>query len=83
MIPTAVRYALKQKPALPPFDINLNPYRAKRLWPPDFKKLSPKKQFNLERRYRRRSKQAWARPQWKKGVRLAQLGSIFCKNTLL
>ena len=58
------------------FTIETNPYRCKRTWPPDFSKLSQKHQFRLERRYRRRAKLKWARPNWTKGVRLAQWGSI-------
>lgn len=59
--------------------VDTNPYRAKRLWPPDFAKLSPKDQFKLERRYRRRSKLAWARPKWTKYTKIAQLSMISCK----
>jgi len=60
------------------YDINTNAFRAKRQWPPDFSKLSQKHQFRLERRYRRRSKLKWARPQWNKFVQLAQWGSVTC-----
>jgi len=77
MIPSPILQALQQKPA---FDIYSNPYRAKRLWPPDFSKLTPKHQFRLERRYKRRVKLKWARPRWTKAVKLAQLGSIVCEN---
>ncbi|OCL12123.1 hypothetical protein AOQ84DRAFT_373345 [Glonium stellatum] len=59
----------------PLFDFDANPYKAKRTWPPDFSKLSPKHQFRLERRYKRRAKLKWARPGWTKGVKLAQWGS--------
>ncbi|KAF2432049.1 hypothetical protein EJ08DRAFT_659399 [Tothia fuscella] len=60
------------------FDFENNPFRAKKEWPPDFSKLSPKHQFRFERRYRRRAKLAWARPGWKKGTKLVQYGlSIF------
>ncbi|GAB7350192.1 hypothetical protein MBLNU459_g0853t2 [Dothideomycetes sp. NU459] len=58
------------------FDINKNPFKAKRHWPPDFDQLSQKHQFRLERRYRRRAKLAWARPRWTKFVKLATWGSI-------
>ena len=61
-----------------PTYVDQNPYRAKRLWPPDFAKLSPKDQFKLERRYRRRSKLAWARPKWTKYTKIAQLSMISC-----
>ena len=62
----------------PLFDFDANPYKAKRIWPPDFSKLSPKHQFRLERRYKRRAKLKWARPRWTKGVKLAQWGSGIC-----
>lgn len=60
------------------FDVENNPYRAKKVWPPDFSKLSPKYQFKLERRYRRRTKLAWARPRWTKFTKLAQYGLSIC-----
>ncbi|KAF2151779.1 hypothetical protein K461DRAFT_294665 [Myriangium duriaei CBS 260.36] len=57
-------------------DAASNPYKAKRPWPPDFTKLSQKHQFQLERRYRRRSQMKWARPGWTKFTTLAQWGTI-------
>lgn len=59
-----------------PYTWETNPFRCKRTWPPDFTQLSQKHQFRLERRYRRRSQLKWARPNWTKGVKLAQWGSI-------
>ncbi|KAA6414612.1 MAG: hypothetical protein FRX48_01362 [Lasallia pustulata] len=56
-------------------DVDTNPYKAQRLWPPDFDKLHPKHQFRLERRYRRRAKLKWARPRWTKAVKLTQWGA--------
>ncbi|KAL7269605.1 hypothetical protein RUND412_007718 [Rhizina undulata] len=50
-------------------------YKAKKPWPPDFTLLSPRHQFRLERRYRRRAKLKWARPGLQKFVKLAQAGS--------
>jgi hypothetical protein len=64
----------------PLFDFDANPYKVKRIWPPDFSKLSPKHQFRLERRYKRRAKLKWARPRWTKGVKLAQWGSGICMS---
>jgi hypothetical protein len=55
-----------------------NQYKAQRLWPPDFTKISPKHQFRLERKYKRRAKLKWARPRWTKAVKLVQMGSILC-----
>lgn len=54
-------------------------YKPKKVWPPDFSKLSEKEQFRFERRYKRRVKLATARPRWDKYVRLAQLFSVTCK----
>jgi len=68
-----------QVPANPirfPYTWETNPYRCKRIWPPDFTKLSPKHQFRLERRYRRRQKLKWARPTWTNVTKIAQWSSI-------
>ncbi|KAF1350214.1 hypothetical protein BDV97DRAFT_398987 [Delphinella strobiligena] len=72
MLQTLIRRAAQEGPYKP----YLNPYKAKKLWPPDFTQLSQKHQFRLERRYRRRAKLAWARPRWTKIVKLATWGSI-------
>ncbi|EKG17943.1 hypothetical protein MPH_04800 [Macrophomina phaseolina MS6] len=76
MLRTLARRAAE--PPRPAFDIHNNPYKAKRLWPPDFSKLPPKHQFRLERKYRRRSQLKWARPRWNKFVKLAQWATISC-----
>ncbi|OMP84588.1 hypothetical protein BK809_0001691 [Diplodia seriata] len=74
MLRTLARRAAE--PVRPAFDINSNPYKAKRLWPPDFSKLPPKHQFRLERKFRRRSQLKWARPRWNKFVKLSQWATI-------
>ncbi|MCJ1311661.1 hypothetical protein MMC25_005334 [Agyrium rufum] len=51
-------------------------FKAQKPWPPDFSKLDPKYQFRLERRYKRRSQQAWARPKWNRGVKVVQWCTI-------
>ncbi|KAI0203214.1 hypothetical protein F4808DRAFT_55636 [Astrocystis sublimbata] len=51
-------------------------YKPKKVWPPDFTKLSEKEQFKFEKRYKRRVILATARPRWDKNVKLAQLVSI-------
>ncbi|EAW10537.1 uncharacterized protein ACLA_050090 [Aspergillus clavatus NRRL 1] len=51
-------------------------YKPKRQWPPDMSKLSPKHQFRLERKYRRRAALKYARPKWMKMTKLAQWGII-------
>ncbi|KAJ5297484.1 hypothetical protein N7508_007733 [Penicillium antarcticum] len=53
-------------------DIYYSPYQPKRQWPPDMSKLSPKHQFRLERKYRRRAALKYARPKFMKAVTLGQ-----------
>jgi hypothetical protein len=81
MFSTAIRRAAAPQKA-PVFNIHTNPYKAKKSWPPDFTKLSPKHQFRLERRYRRRAKLKWARPTWTKAMKLAQWGSVTCRASI-
>lgn len=60
----------------PPLTIYTNPYRPKKVWPPDYKQLSPQEQLRFEKKYKRRVVLACARPRWDKGVKLAQLVAI-------
>ncbi|KAB8239376.1 uncharacterized protein BDW43DRAFT_2890 [Aspergillus alliaceus] len=53
-----------------------SPYKPKRQWPPDMSKLSPKHQFRLERKYRRRAALKFARPKWVRATKLVQWGVI-------
>ncbi|KAI0900611.1 hypothetical protein F4806DRAFT_162482 [Annulohypoxylon nitens] len=55
---------------------NTGPYKLKKVWPPDFSKLSPKDQFRFERRYKRRLRLAAARPRWDKFIKLVQMFSM-------
>jgi hypothetical protein len=63
------------RPAAAPYNPALNPYRARHYWPPDLSKLSPKHQFRLERKYKRRcaQKSFVTRPRWQKGTMLANM----------
>jgi len=54
-------------------------YKAKRTWPPTFSDLSPKHQFQLEKRYRRRTVLKYARPTWMKWTKIAQWSAISCQ----
>ncbi|KAG8627284.1 hypothetical protein KVT40_004767 [Elsinoe batatas] len=74
MFPSTVKRFTTSTPRW--IDAFSNAYKAKRTWPPDFEKLSQKHQFQLERRYRRRTKLKWARPGWTKFTKLAQWGTI-------
>ena len=78
MFPTRALCAEQAAAAPGPIRFNPygNPYRAQKVWPPDFSKLRPKQQFRLERKYRRRSKLKYIRPGWIKGVTLATWGTI-------
>ncbi|KAI0102432.1 hypothetical protein GGR51DRAFT_562605 [Nemania sp. FL0031] len=84
MFPTLVRRLVTSQPIVP---LKLRKatraapsavyrYKPKKVWPPDFSKLTQKEQFRFEKRYKRRVKLATARPRWDKFVRLAQLGSV-------
>ncbi|TGJ78730.1 hypothetical protein E0Z10_g10037 [Xylaria hypoxylon] len=68
---------LRNATRAPPTVIYANSrYKPKKVWPPDFSRLSEKEQFRFERRYKRRVRLATARPRWDKYVKLAQLGSV-------
>ena len=54
------------------FDVLNNPYRARKVWPPDFATLHPKHQFHFEKTYKRRSKLKWTRPIWNRNVKILQ-----------
>ncbi|KAH6656277.1 hypothetical protein BKA67DRAFT_654624 [Truncatella angustata] len=85
MIPTLVRRAAAE--SLPPHlknaprtsldrVYNNSRYKPKKVWPPDFSKLSQKEQFRFEKKYKRRVVLATARPRWDKYVKMAQLFSV-------
>ncbi|KAF1817625.1 hypothetical protein P152DRAFT_387075 [Eremomyces bilateralis CBS 781.70] len=71
MFPSLVRRSIKSQ-----FNHATNPYKAKKIWPPDFSNLSNKHQFRLERRYRRRTNLKWARPNFMKLLQLSQWGIL-------
>jgi len=76
MLPTlARRMATAPKPQL---TTHTNPFKTKKVWPPDFSKLSTHEQFRYEKKYKRRLKLATARPTWNKMIKLGQLFSITC-----
>ncbi|KJZ80271.1 hypothetical protein HIM_00121 [Hirsutella minnesotensis 3608] len=59
-----------------PLTAATNPYKARRVWPPDFKDLTPLQRFRYERKYKRRVSIVTSRPRWEKPVKYAQLVSI-------
>lgn len=58
------------------FDVFSNPYRAKKVWPPDFTNLSPQSQLRFEKKYKRRLALVYARPRWNKAIKLIQLVTV-------
>lgn len=55
-----------------------SPSRLKKVWPPDFSKLSKQEQLHFEKRYKRRVSHIAQRPRWNKMIQLAQLTTITC-----
>ncbi|KAH0528433.1 hypothetical protein TsFJ059_003302 [Trichoderma semiorbis] len=80
MFPTLVR-RLAQSAKEPlakqvPLTIINNPYKARKVWPPDFKGLTHQQQLRFEKKYKRRITLAHHSPRWEKGVKYAQLITI-------
>lgn len=67
-------FGWRPTPAFKPaaIQVNNNPYRARKTWPPDFRTLDPKQQFHFEKTYRRRAALKWARPTWNKSIKILQ-----------
>lgn len=69
-MPSLPRSAPKPEPYFP----------LKKVWPPDFSKMSPQQQLRFEKRYKRRLRHISQRPGWDKAVQLAQFFTISCKQ---
>ncbi|KPM44269.1 hypothetical protein AK830_g2226 [Neonectria ditissima] len=81
MFPTLFRRmaALPKPPILrrtPPLNVASNPYKARKVWPPNFKELTYQQQLRFEKKYKRRITLASRAPRWEKGVKFAQLVTI-------
>ncbi|KAK9424567.1 hypothetical protein SUNI508_03443 [Seiridium unicorne] len=72
-LPPRLRNATRAPSALV---YNNSRYKPRKIWPPDFSKLSQKEQFRFEKKYKRRVRLATARPRWDKYVKMAQLFSV-------
>ncbi|KAJ5205895.1 hypothetical protein N7491_003481 [Penicillium cf. griseofulvum] len=73
--PSPFRLSANKSDTSPPpsfEDVYYSPYQPKRQWPPDMSKLSPKHQFRLERKYRRRAALKYARPTFMKATMIGQ-----------
>lgn len=80
MLPTIVRRAAEA--ASSKFTVFTNPYRTKKVWPPNFTNLSPQSQLRFEKKYKRRLALVYARPRWNKAVKLAQLATVIGSQSL-
>ncbi|KAH6891235.1 hypothetical protein B0T10DRAFT_484771 [Thelonectria olida] len=59
-----------------PLSVANNPYKARKVWPPNFKGLSHQQQLRFEKKYKRRIALASRAPRWEKAVKFAQLITI-------
>ncbi|KAH7320130.1 hypothetical protein B0I35DRAFT_478412 [Stachybotrys elegans] len=78
MLPTLVRRFGKAAgdaagKKVTPLTFATNTFRTRKVWPPDFKELSPQQQLRFEKKYKRRIVLATRAPFWNKCVRIAQL----------
>lgn len=55
-----------------PLTIANNPYKTRKVWPPNFKELSPQQQLRFEKKYKRRVYLAHHSEKWDKGVRIVR-----------
>ncbi|EXM07054.1 hypothetical protein NOF04DRAFT_15364 [Fusarium oxysporum II5] len=80
MFPTLIRrMASSSKDSLlkkAPLTVATNPYRARKVWPPNFKQLTVQQQLRFEKKYKRRIILASRAPRWVKFVKTAQLLTI-------
>ena len=53
-----------------PLTAENNPYKARKVWPPDFDNVPHKHQFRFERKYRRRLKIKTTSESWNRGVKV-------------
>lgn len=51
-------------------------YPPKKVWPPDFKRLSPQEQLKFEKKFKRRLAIRAERPRWIKFIKLVQLFTV-------
>ncbi|KAK1754415.1 hypothetical protein QBC47DRAFT_383863 [Echria macrotheca] len=74
MLPTLMRRMAQA--AKTQITTQATPSKLKKVWPPDFSKLSPQEQLRFEKRYKRRLRHIAQRPTWTKMVKLAQYFTI-------
>lgn len=84
MLPTLIRRTAVTAGAVgsktPQWKILAALHPPKKVWPPDFSKLTFQEQLRYEKKYKRRVLLATARPQFIKYTKLAQLFAITCES---
>ena len=80
MFPTIVR-RLAQGAKEPlakqvPLTMANNPFKTRKVWPPNFKDLNHQQQLRFEKKYKRRILLASRSPRWEKGIKFAQLATM-------
>lgn len=53
-----------------------NPFKARKMWPPNLEDLTPQQQLRFEKKYKRRVVLAQRAPRWQKGVKYAQFATL-------
>ena len=53
-----------------------NPFKARKVWPPNLEELTPQQQLRFEKKYKRRVVLAQRAPGWQKGVKYAQFATL-------
>lgn len=81
MLPTLVRRVAQA--SKPQIEAAANPTKLKKVWPPDFSKLSPQEQLRFEKRYKRRISHIAQRPKWTKMIKFTQYFTITCMHLRL
>jgi len=53
-----------------------NPYRAKKVWPPNFADLTPQQQLRFEKKYKRRVVQSQYSEKWDRGTKILRFTMV-------
>ena len=80
MLPTLIRRTAAASSKTPQWKILAALHPPKKVWPPDFSKLTHQEQLRYEKKYKRRVLLATARPRFIKYTKLAQLFAITCES---
>ncbi|CRK21375.1 hypothetical protein HYQ45_011177 [Verticillium longisporum] len=74
MLSTLIRRAAQATEST--YNATGNLHQLRKVWPPDFTKLTPQAQLRFEKKYKRRVALKYARPRWNKAVKIVQLVTV-------